>query len=183
MATSGSWDYSLTAAQVIQAAFEDLGAYAPGQTIGSADAAMALTRLNLLAKQWQTPSDNMPGLKIATRQRVTLILAKGQQTYTIGPATGDSRASTLIGRTTMRVTGVATDTVLNVTAITDTTSYPGTTKTMAGSDFVGIQLDDGTIQWTTISSTGAGPTMTIGAGGGLTSQSSAGWQQRAQEPR
>lgn len=133
---------------------------------------MALSRLNLLAKQYQGRSDSAPGLKIHTRQRITLLLALGQQSYLIGPASTDARASTAMGRTTLSAAEAIGQTTLSVTAITDTTSYPGTTIAMTASDIIGIQQNDGTIFYSTISSTGAGPTVDIGAG--LTVAASAG---------
>lgn len=52
MATSSSWNYSMAAADIIKAAYEDLGVLQPGQTVSNADSTMALTRLNMLVKQW-----------------------------------------------------------------------------------------------------------------------------------
>jgi hypothetical protein len=167
MATSNSWDYSLTAAGIISIALENLGI----TTVTSAMSTLCLRRLNIIAKQWQGNSDMAPGLKVHTRNRVTLVMAKGQQSYLIGPASGDARSSTLMGRTTISALEAAGQTVISITSNTDTTSYPGTTITMASADFVGIQLDDGTIQWTTISGTPAA-TMTINVA--LTAAASAG---------
>jgi hypothetical protein len=132
---------------------------------------MALSRLNMLVKQWQGNSDLAPGLKVWTRQRVTLFLAVGQQTYFVGPASGDSRSSTTVGRTTISNAEAAGQTVISITAPTDITSYPGSTVTMTSGDFVGIELDDHTIQWSTISGTPAA-TMTIN--NALTNSSAAG---------
>jgi hypothetical protein len=158
--TSASWDFSLTAAQVISAAWEDMGVIEPGGTIASAHQTMALRRLNMLAKQWQGRSDMSPGMKVHTRQRITLFLAKGQQQYQIGPASTDARATTLYGRTTLSANEALGQTDLSITSNTDTTTFPGTTVTMTNGDFIGIELDDGTIQWTTISGT-PGATATV----------------------
>jgi len=160
MATSSSWNYSLTAANLIQASLEDLGVITPGATVASADSTLALRRLNLIVKQYQARSDSFPGLKIHTRQRVTLLLAKGQQTYLIGPASTDSRASTAMGRTTV-ATAYSSGTSLVVAAASDTTTYPGTTISMANSDIIGVELDNGTIAYTTISSISGAPTITL----------------------
>ena len=166
MATSGSWDFGLTGTTVIQSAMEDLGVIEPGGTVATADATLALQRLNYIIKQYQGRSDGAPGLKIHTRQRIWLFLALGQQKYTVGPASTDSRATTAPGRTTIRAAEAAGQTALDITAITDTTIDPGTTITMTASDIIGIQTDkaggDDT-HWSTISSTGAGPIVTIGA--------------------
>jgi hypothetical protein len=114
----------------------------------------------MIVKQHQGRSDGAPGLKLHTRQRITLFLAVGQQTYLVGPAATDSRSSTQVGRTTISNAEAAGQTVISITSNIDITSYPGTTITMTSGDFVGIELDDGTIQWTTISGTPAA-TMTI----------------------
>lgn len=163
MATSGSFNYSRTAAQVIQAAYEDLGVYAAGATISSADSTLALARLNTLTKRLLVQSDLSPGLQVYSRKRVVLWLAKGQQTYLVGPGSSDARCATNFGRTTISAAEAAGQTTLSVTATTDTTTDPGTTVTMTASDIIGIEQNDGTIFWTTISSTGAG-TVTVASG-------------------
>ena len=171
VSTSGSWDFSRTAAQVIASAYEDIGAIAPGGTVSSADSTMALARLNMIAKQFQGTADGAPGLKVHTRQRVTLFLAKGQQQYLVGPASTDARATTQYGRTTLSGAEAANQTTLSITSNTDTTTYPGTTVTMTASDIIGIELDDGTIHWSTISGT---PSTTADIATGLASAAAAG---------
>ena len=143
----------MTAAQIIASAYEDSGIIQPGGTVSSAQSTMALNRLNVLVKQLSAQPDMARGIKVWTRKRVTLALAKGQQTYLIGPASTDARASTQMGRTTLSAAEAASQTVLSITSNTDTTTYPGTTITMTASDIIGIQLDNGTIQWSTISGT------------------------------
>lgn len=135
----------------------------PGGTVSSGDSATALTRLNYIAKQVQGQSDGSPGLKVHTRQRVFVFLAKGQQQYLIGPAATDARATVLYGRTTVS-SAYASGTSLSVTAVSDTTSFPGTTVSMTTGDFIGVQLNDGTISWTTLNGTpGSSPATLTGA--------------------
>lgn len=122
---------------------------------------MAMTRLNLMVKQLQGSSDGAPGIPIYSRQRIALFLAKGQQTYLVGPAATDARCATSYGITTLSADEAASQTTLSITSNTDTTTFPGTTITMANSDIIGIELNDGTIQWTTISGT-PGATATVG---------------------
>lgn len=160
MSTSNSWNYSVTAANVMQAALENLGKFEPGETITSNDSTICLQRLNFIAKQLQGNADMAQGRKVWTRQSIGLFLAKGQQSYTIGPASTDARASTAFGITTISANEASGQTVISITSNTDTTNYPGTTITMTASDIVGIELNDGTIHWTTISGTPAA-TMTI----------------------
>ena len=163
MATSGSWDYSVTAAQIITAAAENLSVIPAGGTVASADSASMLVRLNFIAKQWQGNADMAQGLKVHTRQRLTLFLAKGQQRYTVGPASTDARCSAAYGRTTLSAAEAIGQTTISITSNTDTTTYPGTTVTMTNADIVGIVQNDDTIHWTTISGT-PGATMTIAVG-------------------
>lgn len=160
MATSGSYDYSATAAQIIYAAAENLQLVSGGSTINSNDESTLLRRLNFIAKQWQGKADMAQGLKLHTRQRLTLFLAAGQQRYTIGPASTDARCTAQYGRTTISAAEAASQTVISITSNTDTTTYPGTTVTMTAGDFIGIVQDDGTIHWSTISGT-PGATATI----------------------
>ncbi len=163
MPTSGSYNYSLTAADIIQAMYEDMSVVEPGGTVSSADSVMALRRLNLISKQYQGTADGAPGIKVHTRQRISLILAKGQQTYLIGPATTDARSSTSMGRTTVG-TAYVSGTSLIVSSASDAASYPGSTLSMASGDFIGAQLSDGSIEWTTINGAPAGNTITLTAG-------------------
>lgn len=167
--TSGSYNFSVTAAQIIAAAYEDLGAISPGGTVSSGDSSMALNRLNMIVKQWQGDIDMSPGMKVWARKRITLFLAKGQHQYLIGPS--DDKATTQYGRTTLSADEAAAQTILSITSNTDTTTYPGTTVTMTAGDNIGIQLDDGTIQWTTISGT---PTTTATVSAALTGAAAAG---------
>lgn len=164
MATSGSWDYTRTADQVITAAYENLGLLPGGAAVSSADSTTALARLNMISKQYQGTSDGAPGVKVHTRQRVTLFLAKGQQTYSIGPASTDARATTRYGRTTIDAAEAIGQTVISVTATSDTTTEPGTTITMTASDIIGIEQDSGVMFWSSISSISAGDTVTIASG-------------------
>jgi hypothetical protein len=170
VATSGSYDYSRTAAQVITSAYENLGVIAAGGTVASADETTALARLNFIAKQHDGPSAGV-NLQVHSRQRVTLVLAKGQHSYLIGPASSDARSSTALGRTTLSAAEASSQTTISITSNTDTTSYPGTTITMTNGDIVGIELDDGTIHWSTISGT---PASTMDIASGITGAAAAG---------
>lgn len=158
MATSGSYNYLITAAQLIQTSGEDIWVVEAGETLSADDQDIFLRRLNYLVKQVQASPYFIPSLKPVVRQRITLFLAKGQQTYTIGPASTDSRAATVYGRTTLSAAEDIGQTVISITSNTDTTTFPGTTVTMTNGDIVGIVQDDGTIHWSTISGT---PTTTM----------------------
>jgi hypothetical protein len=160
MPTSSSWNYSATAADIITAALEDINVLVAGETIDSDDSTMALRTLNMLVKQWSGNADQAQGLKVHTRQRITLFLAENQLQYLVGPGSSDARATTSYGRTTLSAAEALGQTVISITSNADSTTVPGTTVTMTSGDIVGIVLDDGTIHWSTISGTPAA-TMTI----------------------
>lgn len=171
MATSGSYDFGLTAAQLVARVAKNLGVLAAGATIDSSDETDLLQTLNVVAKELQGTSDGSPGMKVHTRQRVTLFLAKGQQTYLVGPASTDARSSTQYGRTTISADEASGQTTLSITSNTDTTTFPGTTITMTNGDFIAVEQDDGSLHWTTISGT-PGATATISSA--LTDDAAAG---------
>lgn len=161
MATSGSYNHQLTAANIVQLAFEDIGVLSVGQTISNERLDLGLRRLNVLVKQWQGTADMANGMKVWSRQHVTLFLAEGQQKYLIGPASTDARATTSYGRTTIDAAEAIGQTTISVTDTSDTTTDPGSTITMTAADIIGIEQNDGTIHWSTVSSISAGVSVTI----------------------
>lgn len=153
MPTSGSWDYSVTALQVITAAAEDIGVIANGQTLDSNDLATMLRTLNLLVKQWQGKSDKFPGLKIWTRQRLVIFFVSGQNRFLIGPASGDDRASVNAIGTTLGAAKAA-----NATSVT-----VASTVGMTAADQIGFVTTAGPIGWTTITSVDSTTGLTLPA--------------------
>ena len=158
MATSGSWDYSVTALNIITSAAEDIGVIANGQSLDSDDLATMLRTLNLLVKQWQGTSDKFPGLKVWTRQRLVIFPVLDQARYLIGPASTDDRAS--VGSLSTLTTAAKAD---SATAL-----VVSSTTGMTAADQLGIVLADGTIGWTTITTVTDGtnlvlPTNSLGA--------------------
>src|SRR5262245_58143387 len=101
MGTSGSYNFSMTRNQVIAQAMKDARAIGFDQTPTDQEISDCSLKLNMLVKQWQGKSDFALGLKVYSRQRLTLFLAKGQQRYLIGPASTDARATAQYGRTTI----------------------------------------------------------------------------------
>jgi hypothetical protein len=161
--TSLSWNYSEVRHRMRRSsrqAAEDLNVVAARRHGGERRLGIHAPAVELHREAVAGQRGHGAGLKVHTRQRITLFLAKGQQRYLIGPASTDARATTQYGRTTISAAEALGQTVISITSNTDTTTYPGTTVTMTNGDIVGIELDDGTIYWTTISGTPAA-TMTI----------------------
>lgn len=160
MTTSSSWDFSCTASTIINAAAEDLGVQQGSGNLSTADFASMLVRLNLLVKQWMGKADMAQGLKIWTRQRLSIFLTNGQLRYLIGPASTDDRASVNALSTTLGAAKAANATSIVVSSTTG----------MTAADQIGIVTTAGTIGWNTITSVDSAtgltvPANTVGAAG------------------
>ena len=144
MATSGSTDFNLTANDIVTRSLRHLGMFQGGEAPAAEDMATGIEGLNVLVKQ--LPAE---GINLWKQEELILWLVKGTTKYSIGP-TGDHAAISWV-RTTLSAAAVATDATLTVSSIAG----------MSSADFVGIVLDDGTLQWDTINGAPAGSTVTL----------------------
>ena len=136
MATSGSIDFIVNRDDIITEALEQMGMLAEGQT-PSTDQLTSMSRtLNMLVKTWQAD-----GLNLFALQKLYVYLQKDQTEYDIGSGSTD-HVSDEYNRTTTTAAAVATDTTVDLTSVSG----------LAVSDYIGIKLDNGTMQWTTVSS-------------------------------
>lgn len=149
MALSGSVDFTMTAEEVIEAAFAKIGVKVAEQALQAIELRDGKIALNMMIKSWQAQ-----GLHLWAKEEGVVFLDKGKTDYLLGP-NGDE-ATTLddfVG-TDSTAAKIATDTVFQVTSTTG----------MAASDKVGIELDDGTRHWTTIVSVDSSVQITITTG-------------------
>jgi hypothetical protein len=146
MASSGSYDFNLNRDEIIGQAYIYLGATGIGETPTADEITDAGRTLNIMLKSWQTE-----GIFLWLNQQITLFLAYGQESYLLG-TTGDNASASVV-KTEMKVAGVATDSTIDVDSITG----------ISDGDYIGIELDDGTVQWTTINGTPSGNTITLTA--------------------
>lgn len=153
MATSNSFDYSVTFTDVLTESLEHIGVLHSGETLNANDVVSCRRTFNMMVKQWSGNFDFAPGLKAFQRKIGYIFLQKNQGSYSIGPS-GDNASLTYVS-TTMRVAAIATATTLEVTSTTG----------MTASDKIGIELDSGSVYWTTISSVTDGDTLVIPAPG------------------
>jgi hypothetical protein len=166
MATSNSFDFSITRDQLLSRAFEAAGIVNEGATLTPAQIVVGSQLLNMLAKQWSGNSD-FSGVKMQSRKRGYLFLNTGQSAYTLGPTvsdtgTTDKWASSYV-TTTIGTAEAAAQTVLSLTSSTGIVS----------SNRIGIELDNGAIQWSTVSSL-SGNDVTIADSSGLSGAAAAG---------
>jgi hypothetical protein len=135
MAVSGSKNYSITRAKIIEAALRKIGVYDQGEAIPGSENAAADLSLNLMIKEWAGR-----GIDIWLRQKITLFVeGGGKQVYSIGP-TGDHVTAEDPVNSTLSADAAASATSVSITSTTD----------MANSDYIGIKLDTGDVFFTTI---------------------------------
>jgi len=153
MAVSGSKNYAITRADIIEGALAKIGEYDAGESVPGDETKRASFALNLMVKEWVAR-----GIDIWLRDEITLFLAADTRSY----ALGTTNATRSYVETTLSAAGAASQTALSVTSSTG----------MTAADFVGIKLDDNTIDWTTIVSVDSSTQITVTPG--LTSAAASG---------
>lgn len=133
MTTSGSTNFSLTGDNIITAALRVLRVIDPGETAPAGDITTGRQALNLLLKRWAGLKD----LNLWLTQEVCLFLEKDGQTYSLGPTGDYCGVLTDCNKTQLSAAAAALATALTVDANTN----------LAASDYVGVELDDGTLHW------------------------------------
>ena len=146
MALSGSYDFTRTRDQLINAAFDILGLKAEGQTLSSQMVTDAAVLLNMFIKT--LPAG---GISLWRYQDLVVFLTDDQRTYSIG-SSGDHTSASYVKTeiSTAAVVGASSVIVDSITGI-------------SASDNIGIVLDSGAIQWTTVSGAPSGSTITLAA--------------------
>ena len=136
MATSGTSTFNATRNDICRQAALLLNAVPLQQTMGSALLEAFVFMLNAMVKSWAAT-----GIHLWTVTEATLFPVAGQVRYSAGTGATDHITQTFY-ETSITTTEVAGQTVLSVDSTTN----------MTVADNIGIVLDDGSLQWTTISS-------------------------------
>jgi hypothetical protein len=147
MSTSGQATFSRNRDQLIAGALRKINAFESGETPDSAAVSEASDALNTMVKHWQGS-----GIQIWTTHEAVLFPVAGQTRYVLGTGTTDRVLGPYI-QTALSADasgGASTISVDSIVEIADTYT-------------IGILLDDGTIQWTTVSGAPSGSTVTLGA--------------------
>ncbi len=137
-------EYNLTVNELIRSSFrllaiDEIDAY--GYTNG-------FIALNLMLKSWQNEH-----VGIWLNSNLTLYLNTTSQYYLLGSAATDAPISSSVDETQIATAAVTGATSIVVDSITG----------IAASDKIGIELDDGTLQWTTVSGSPSGTTIVLAA--------------------
>ena len=144
MAVSGSKDYSITRANIIEAAHRKIGVYDASDPIDGPETTASSLALNLMIKEWVAK-----GADIWLRDEITLFLQPTTQSY----ALGTTHATRSYVGTTLSAAEASGQTVISVTSSTG----------MTAADNIGIKMDDNSIHWSTISSVDSTTQVTIAA--------------------
>lgn len=148
MATSGSVNYTVTRDDIITEALELLGRLANGDTVGTNDATSCARTLNMFVKHLQSR-----GVAFWKSKEITIFLQDATSSYTLGP-TGTSPATVdTVVKTELAAaasSGASTITVDSITGI-------------SSGDVIGVEMDDGTLHWTTVNGAPSGTTVTLTA--------------------
>lgn len=127
--------FNLTKSELTTLILQEANIIGESQTPTTAQTNAVSTRLNLLFKKWEAE-----GINAWVRRLGYLFPAYNTASYSLGSA-GWHATNTYVS-TTISADEAAAQTTLSLTS----------SAGMTASDFIGIELDDGTRQWTTISS-------------------------------
>lgn len=147
MATSGTATYTRNRDEIIGRALRICGAFQAGETPDAESVNDAADALNAMVKHWQAS-----GIQIWRTTEATLFLQSGQARYEIGTTATDHamESFTQTSLTADAASGASTITVDSASGIATTYN-------------IGIQVDDGTIHWTTVNGAPVGSVVTLTA--------------------
>lgn len=149
MATSGSVNFTLSRDQIITAALRRLRKIDPALTVPAQDITDGAQVLNLIIKSWQTD-----GVFLWLNEEICLFQQYNTQFYTLGP-TGTGNCGLLADCFKTQLASAAAAAAATITVDDDDDITDG--------DYIGIQLDGGTIQWTTVNGAPAANVVTLTA--------------------
>lgn len=146
MTTSGSVDHSVTRDNIIDDALMIVGGIDLGGTPSAGQYAHGARQLNNIVKAWQSM-----GISLWARATGYVLPFTEANSTTIGPSGGHVTASYV--QTTLSASasdGASTITVTSATGISN--NY-----------YIGIEMDDNTMHWTTVNGAPSGTTVTLTA--------------------
>lgn len=152
MAVSGTNTFNLVTSQIITKALRILGVASSNRNPTAADMQSGIDTLNIMLKSWKNA-----GTYLWKTNQATLFLVNGQNSYKLDGSTANA-------------TDTYSETAINGNVISGASSIivDDATGFVVGY-FIGIEQDDETIYWTTISSVAG---TTIGLTGALTAAAS-----------
>jgi hypothetical protein len=146
VATSGTYNFLVTRNEIIEEALRHLGVIGEGETPSANQYTEHAKTLNMMIKAL-VPR----GLSVWATERLTIFLEDGKASY----VNGDKIAlSDTVVRTELTADAASSATSITVDSITG----------IEDTDQIGIELDDGSFHWTTVSGAPSGSTITLASG-------------------
>lgn len=168
MSTSGTVTFRTTRDDIVNGALRLVGAIDPENAAGATTSQItnAAQALNLMVKSWEAV-----GLQVWERKYGVIFPQTNQSIFVLGgPGPGGDHAclSTPLGsgfvQTTLSTAAASGASTIVVTSITGGLSTAGITATTITSTYnIGVQLDSGSVQWTTVNGAPSGTTVTLAA--------------------
>lgn len=137
MATSGTSTFNLTRNEICEKAARKVGALRLGAVMNPTMLAEFASDLNVMVKAWQGT-----GLHVWTVAEGILFPAVGQVRYALAKTAGADNATNSYVETYISADEASGQTTISL----------GSTSSITAADNIGIVLDDGTIQWSTVTS-------------------------------
>jgi hypothetical protein len=168
MATSGTYTFVRTRDQIIKGALRLVGGYDPENASGPSATQVtdAAESLEMMIKFWQSQ-----GLHLWTKRYAVIFPQKSQGLFILGAAAGAAGGDHATLNNTLGLGGFFQTTLASSAASGATTivvsAYQGVdTAGVSGVDItnaynIGIELDDGTVQWTTVNGAVSSTTITL----------------------
>lgn len=150
MTTSNSYDFSISRDDIIRDAYQEIGVLEEGETPNAQQTTDAARKLNMFVKTIMQKGNHLWCV-----QDAVLFLVLGQQSYSLGSASTDAEWAdpadlAMTTTTAAAAAGASTITVDSITGI-------------ASGDRIGVVLDSGDFQWTTVNGAPSGSTVTLTA--------------------
>lgn len=144
MALSGSLDFGITKLELIDAALQHIGALGDGESASATQITECSRMLNMLIKNWQ-----VDGMQLWMRYYGYILPMTGVTHISLGAEGG--HAATSYQYTTTSTTSSSGTNTITVSSVTGISS----------GDNIGIELSDGTMQWTTVNGAPVGSVVTL----------------------
>ena len=146
MTTSNSVDFSVSRDNLITDALIECGALGPDDSASANQTTHAARRLNTMVKSWGSL-----GPSLWARKTGYIMPQTGVNAIDLGP-TGDHATLSYV-QTTLSSDAASGASIIVVTAATG----------IANTYYIGVELDDDTMQWTTVNGAPSGTTVTLTA--------------------
>jgi hypothetical protein len=141
-----SYSFTKTAGTIIEEALRDARLIAVEEDVQPVDYQRGLEALNNVVTAWQSQDINL-----WTKEEAVLFMDLSKRKYSLGPNGDKCADSDTFVHTTLTAAAAIGDTALSVSS----------TAGMVAGDFIGIELDDGTRQWTTIGTVNSAVLVTV----------------------